>query len=655
MRIGLIKQADKYPGFAGRDHALGCQPKMSCQAILGRIFQAASFYNWRMSTEQNTPETSPKPSNFLRQIIEADLQKDTYAQRRWGGSPGDAAHHAQGAPDTARIRTRFPPEPNGYLHIGHAKSICLNFGLARDYDGICHLRFDDTNPEKEEQEYVNAIVDAVQWLVGKAWEQNGCEHLYYASNYFDFMHRAAVYLIEQGLAYVDEQTPEQMRENRGDFSKPGTDSPYRTRTVAENLARFEEMRQGKLADGAAVLRAKIDMAHPNINMRDPAIYRIRRAHHHNTGDTWCIYPMYTFAHPIEDALENITHSVCTLEFEDQRPFYDWLLAHLGQGQLISAPPPHQYEFARLNLTYVVTSKRKLKQLVDEGHVKGWDDPRMPTIVGLRRRGYTPESLQLFAERIGVSKADSWIDYSTLEGALRDTLDATAPRAMAVLDPVKLTITNWDEVMGAGTLDECKAPVHPHHPERGSRSMRMGKHLWIEREDFIEVPSKGYFRLFPPHTNPNTGEAKAGNKVRLKYGHIVECTGCAKDANGQITEVFVSLIPDTKSGTPGADSVKVKGVIGWVGAEEGVQAEVRLYDRLFTEAQPDAGGRNFLSVLNPNSCQIVQAWVEPSAVQAAAESHFQFERLGYFATDRNDHQPGKPVFNRAVGLKDSWGK
>ncbi len=616
-----------------------------------------------MSSNNTTPtgDESARPSNFLRQIIEADLAKGTHTQRRWVGTPGDAAHQQAGALDPARIRTRFPPEPNGYLHIGHAKSICLNFGLAKDYAGICHLRFDDTNPEKESQEYVDAITDGVRWLVGDAWVQpdNGSEqpisHLYYASNYFDTMHRAAVYLIAQGLAYVDEQSPEDMRKNRGDFTTPGTDSPFRNRSVEENLARFDDMAQGKLADGSAALRAKIDMAHPNINMRDPAIYRIRHAHHHNTGDRWCIYPMYTFAHPIEDALENITHSICTLEFEDQRPFYDWLMEKLSQGGIVNTPPPHQYEFARLNLTYVVTSKRKLKQLVDEQYVDGWDDPRMPTIAGLRRRGYTPESLHLFCERIGVTKADSWIDYSTLEGSLRDTLDPIAPRAMAVLDPIAVTITNWDEVMGAGTLDECKAPVHPHHPELGQRTMRMGKHLWVEREDFMEVPSKGYFRLFPPHTNPNTGEPKDGNKVRLKYGHVVQCTGFEKDTEGRVTQVFVNLIPDTKSGTPGADSVKVKGVIGWVGADDGVQAEVRLYDRLFSEAHPDAGGRDFLSVLNPNSLKVVQAWVEPSAAQANAEQHFQFERLGYFVTDRLEHQAGQPVFNRITGMKDSWGK
>ncbi|NBW25917.1 MAG: glutamine--tRNA ligase, partial [Betaproteobacteria bacterium] len=421
-----------------------------------------------------TPETT-KPSNFLRQVIEGDLARGTYASRRWAGSPGDAAHHAAGTPDPAKIRTRFPPEPNGYLHVGHAKSICLNFGLARDYGGVCHMRFDDTNPEKEDTEYVSSILDAVRWL-GFGWDANGTSHLFQASDYFGFMYRAAEYLIQAGHAYVDEQSPDEMRANRGDFGKPGVNSPFRSRTPAENLARFREMRDGLHADGSMVLRAKIDMASPNINMRDPAIYRIRRATHHNTGDTWCIYPMYTFAHPLEDALEQITHSICTLEFEDQRPFYDWVLLRLAEGGLLAQPLPQQYEFARLNLTYVITSKRKLAALVNEHKVNGWDDPRMPTIVGLRRRGYTPESLQLFAERIGVTKSDSWIDYSTLEGCLRETLDGSAARAMAVLDPVKLVLTNWDEVMGAGTLDPCSAPVHPHHPELGNRQFVIGKEV-----------------------------------------------------------------------------------------------------------------------------------------------------------------------------------
>ncbi|MBE0473233.1 glutamine--tRNA ligase/YqeY domain fusion protein [Rhodoferax sp.] len=588
-----------------------------------------------------------KPSNFLRQIIESDLANGTYASRRWGGSPGDAAHHAAGQPDPAKIRTRFPPEPNGYLHIGHAKSICLNFGLARDYGGVCHLRFDDTNPEKEDTEYVNSIIDAVKWL-GFEWNGAADAAPYQASDYFDFMYRAAECLIEAGHAYVDEQTPEQMRVNRGDFGKPGIDSPYRSRTPADNLARFRQMRDGLFEDGAMVLRAKIDMGSPNINMRDPAIYRIRRATHHNTGDKWCIYPMYTFAHPIEDALEQITHSICTLEFEDQRPFYDWLMARLIESGLLADPPPHQYEFARLNLTYVITSKRKLAQLVYDHKVNGWDDPRMPTIVGLRRRGYTPAALQLFAERIGVTKSDSWIDYQTLEGCLREDLELKAHRGMAVLNPVKLVLTNWDEVMGAGHLEPCTQPALPHPPEGTepppARHFSIGKEVWIDREDFEEVPPKGYKRLFP------------GNKVRLKGGYVIECTGCNKDANGLITEVLATVVPDTKSGTPGSETVKVKAAITWVGVAGGVNAEVRLYDRLFLDAQPDAGGKDFLESLNPNSLKVITAIVEPSLANALPGQNFQFERHGYFVADRVDHVQGsKPVFNLAVGLRDSWGK
>ena len=585
---------------------------------------------------------SQKPSNFLRQIIEKDLADGTYNSRHWGGTPGDAAHHAAGVSDPAKVRLRFPPEPNGYLHIGHAKSICINFGLAREYGGVCHLRFDDTNPEKEDTEYVNSIIDSVRWL-GFDWNGSADAKPYQASDYFDFMYRAAESLIQTGHAYVDEQTVEQMRINRGDFSHPGTNSPFRGRTVQENLTRFQEMRDGLHEDGSMVLRAKIDMASPNINLRDPAIYRIRRATHHNTGDKWCIYPMYTFAHPIEDALEQITHSLCTLEFEDQRPFYDWLLDRLAESGLIATPHPRQYEFARLNLTYVLTSKRKLAQLVYDHKVNGWDDPRMPTIVGLRRRGYTPEAIQLFAERIGVTKSDSWIDYSTLEGCLRETLDVTAPRAMAVLDPVKLVLTNWEDIMGAGQLDECSAPVHPHLPELGKRQFKIGQEVWIERSDFEETPPKGFFRLFP------------GNKVRLKYGHVIECTGCTKDAEGHVIEVQALLIADTKSGTPGSDSVKVKGVITWVAVADAVSAEVRIYDRLFIDAQPDAGGKDFIECLNPSSLKTVQAVVEPSLANAKADDKFQFERHGYFVADRVDHAAGKPVFNLAVGLKDSWGK
>ena len=610
------------------------------------------------SPAKPTPADAAKPSNFIRQAIEADLEKGTHAQRMWGGQPGDGPSHAAGALDPARIRTRFPPEPNGYLHIGHAKSIWLNFSLAQEYGGVCHLRFDDTNPEKEEQEYVDSIRDMVRWL---GWDHHFADdpsrpgikqpHEYFASDYFDFMYRAAEYLIEAGHAYVDEQTPEQMRATRGDFGTPGTNSPFRDRSPADNLARFREMRDGQHADGAMVLRAKIDMASPNINLRDPTIYRIRRATHHNTGDKWCIYPMYTYAHPIEDALEQITHSICTLEFEDQRPFYDWLLERLIEGGLLKAPPPRQYEFARLNLTYVITSKRKLAQLVNEKKVSGWDDPRMPTIVGLRRRGYTPEAIQLFAERIGVTKADSWIDYQTLEGCLREDLENKAHRGMAVLDPVKLVLTNWAEVFGADDyLENCTQPALPHsamaegQTPPPDRVFKIGKEVWIEREDFEEVPPKGYKRLFP------------GNIVRLKGGYVVECTGCAKDANGQVTEVHAKVIPNTKSGTPGADSVKAKAAITWVGAADGVSAEVRLYDRLFTDPQPDAGGKNFLDALNPDSLKVVTAYVEPSLAAAQPDQKFQFERHGYFVADRADHGVGgKVVFNRVTGLKDSWGK
>ncbi len=598
-------------------------------------------------TDATDPNVPHKPTNFLRGIIDRDLEQGTYASRRWAGSPGDAAHQDAGQSDPAKVRLRFPPEPNGYLHVGHAKSICLNFGLARDYGGVCHMRFDDTNPEKEEQEYVDAILDAVKWL-GFGWESNFNgrpeSHLYYASNYFDFMYRSAEALITAGLAYVDEQTPDEMRANRGDFATPGKDSPFRSRTADENLTRFREMRDGKLPDGAAVLRAKIDMASPNINMRDPAIYRIRRATHHNTGDKWCIYPMYTFAHPIEDALEQITHSICTLEFEDQRPFYDWLVDNLAKLGLLKHPNPKQYEFARLNLTYVITSKRKLKQLVDEGVVSGWDDPRMPTIAGLRRRGYTPEAIQLFCERIGVSKSDSWIDYSTLDIALRDDLENKAHRGMAVLDPVKLVLTNWDEVMGAGHLEACSLPALPHPPEGVEspvRHFKLGREVWIEREDFEEVPPKGYKRLFP------------GNKVRLKGGYVIECTGCSKDAEGKVTEVLATVVPDTKSGTPGADSVKVKAAITWVGVADGVAAEVRIYDRLFTDPHPDAGGKDFKASLNPDSFKVVQAYVEPSLAAALPDQKFQFERFGYFVADRQDHAPGQPVFNKVTGLKDTW--
>ena len=577
-------------------------------------------------------------SNFIRHIIERDIEQGAYASRRWSGSPGDAAQQASGQPDSAKIRTRFPPEPNGYLHIGHAKSICLNFGLARDYDGVCHLRFDDTNPEKEEQEYVDNIIDSVHWL-GFSWEANNCSHLYYASNYFDFMYRAAEYLIESGHAYVDQQTAEEMRASRGTLTERGKDSPWRNRSPQENLALFREMRDGKHADGAMILRARIDMASPNINLRDPAIYRIKRATHHNTGDQWCIYPMYTYAHPIEDALEQITHSICTLEFEDQRPFYDWLLERLAEGGLLAHPLPKQYEFARLNLTYVVLSKRRLIELVEKKYVTGWDDPRLPTLAGARRRGYTPKGFRLFADRIGVSKADSWIEYTILEDCMREVLNESSERRIAVLDPIKLVIDNYPE----NQSEDCFAPNHPQKPELGKRVVPLSRELWIEREDFMEVPSKGYFRLFPDNT------------VRLRYGYVVKCTGFEKNATGNVTVVHCEYLPDTKSGTAGADAVKVKGNIHWVSAQHTYAAEVRLYDRLFKEAHPGAGDRDYLDDLNPDSLKVITAQLELSLKDAKLEERFQFERHGYFVADVKGSATGKPVFNRTVTLRDAWQK
>ncbi|MGE4449264.1 MAG: glutamine--tRNA ligase/YqeY domain fusion protein [Azospira sp.] len=577
-------------------------------------------------------------ANFIRNIVEADLAAGKHAQRRWAGHPGLASDHAAGALDPAKIRTRFPPEPNGYLHFGHAKSICLNFGLARDYGGRCHLRFDDTNPEKEDQEYVDSIVDAVKWL-GFNWEDAQENNLYYASNYFPWMIQAAEYLIATGNAYVDSQSAEEMRANRGTLTEAGKDSPFRNRSVAENQDLFKRMQAGEFPDGAHILRAKIDMAAPNINLRDPAIYRIRHATHHNTGDKYCVYPMYTFAHPIEDALENITHSICTLEFEDQRPFYDWLLERLAEGGLLQRPLPHQYEFSRLNLTYVVLSKRKLIQLVEEKHVDGWDDPRMPTLVGARRRGYTAEGFRLLMERVGVSKHDSLIDYSLLEDCMRETMNELDERRIAVLDPLKLVITNYPE----GQSEECFAPNHPLKPELGKRMVPFSRELWIEREDFMEEPSKGYHRLYP------------GNMARLRYGFVVKCTGCEKDAAGNVTAVLCEYMEDSKSGTPGADNYKVKGNLHWVSVAHAYTAEVRLYDRLFQAAAPGAGDRDFLDDLNPASKVAITVQLEPALKDALPEQRFQFERHGYFVADRVDSQPGAPVFNRAVTLKDSWGK
>ncbi|MFZ2971021.1 MAG: glutamine--tRNA ligase/YqeY domain fusion protein [Ferribacterium limneticum] len=595
----------------------------------------------------NQPASTPAPAaNFIKNIVEADLTAGKHALRHWAGQPGTAADHAAAPLDSAKLRTRFPPEPNGYLHFGHAKSILLNFGLAQQYGGRCHLRFDDTNPEKEDQEYVDSIIDAVKWL-GCSWEKDGETNLYYASDYFDWMLQCAEALITAGHAYVDSQSADEMRANRGTLTQPGKNSPFRDRSVAENMDLFKRMQAGEFADGAHILRAKIDMAAPNINLRDPAIYRIRHATHHNTGDKYCVYPMYTFAHPIEDALENITHSICTLEFEDQRPFYDWLLERLAEAGLLQRPLPQQIEFSRLNLTYVVLSKRKLIQLVEEKHVSGWDDPRMPTLVGARRRGYSADGFRLFMERVGVTKNDSLIDYVLFEDAMREVMNESDQRRIAVLDPVKLIIDNYPE----GLVEECHAPNHPLHPELGQRTVPFSRELWIEGEDFMEVPSKGFRRLFP------------GNMARLRYGYVVECTGCDKDENGKVVAVHCNYLPETKSGTPGADSVKVKGNLHWVSAAQSYAAEIRLYERLFKVPAPGARRegdapdleRDFLDDMNTDSARTITAQLEASLRDAKPEERFQFERHGYFVADRVDSKPGAPVFNRAVTLKDSWGK
>src|SRR5690554_5945241 len=582
----------------------------------------------------SVPPVAPA-SNFLRTIIENDLAANRYEGKLWAGKPGPASVQQQGSVDPARIRTRFPPEPNGYLHIGHAKSICLNFGLARDYQGACHLRFDDTHPEKEEDEYVKAIIDMASWL-GFDWKYGDEDNCYYASDYFQCRYDFAEALVNADHAYVDEQSADEIRLMRGTLTEKGKNSPFRDRPVSESLQLLREMRDGKHPDGSMALRAKIDMGSPNMNMRDPVLYRIRHTPHHRTGSDWCIYPMYTWAHPLEDALETITHSFCTLEFEDQRPFYEWTLDKLADLGHLRRPLPQQIEFARLHLSYVVTSKRKLLELVRGGHVAGWDDPRMPTLAGLRRRGYTPASIRLFCERLGVSKADSRIDYSVLEQALRDDLDPKAERRVAVLDPVKLVITNYPE----GQTELCQAPRNPHDPEAGMREFPFSRELLIERDDFREDPPKKYFRLFP------------GNRVRLKYGYIVECTGCVKNEQGEVIEVHAEYLPDTKSGTPGADSVKVRGNITWVNAADAVAAEIRLYDRLFTDPHPDAGDKDFIAALNPDSCQIVQGWLEPGT-RAEPGTTWQFERLGYFTADREESTVERPVINRSVTLKDSW--
>ena len=578
----------------------------------------------------HTPITNDNEivSNFIRQKIDAETAAGKYAHRT----------DEQGRP-LPTIITRFPPEPNGYLHIGHAKSICLNFGLAQSYGGRCHLRFDDTNPEKESTEYVDAIKDMVHWL-GFDWtDANGTEHLYYASDYFEQLYQFAEKLIEAGHAYIDSQDADTIRAQRGQLHEAGQNSPCRERPAAESLELFRRMRAGEFPEGAHVLRAKIDMAASFIAMRDPVIYRIRYAHHHRTGDAWCIYPMYDFTHCISDALEKITHSLCTLEFENNRPLYNWILERLVECGALTQPLPEQTEFARLNLTYAITSKRKLLQLVENHHVDGWDDPRMMTLVGVRRRGFTPASLRLFTDRIGVAKADSWIDMSVLEQAVRDDLDAKAPRAVAVLKPLRLIIDNYP----ADQTELCHAPGHPHHPEMGQREFLFARELWIEQDDFMVEPVKGFFRLF------------VGNKVRLRHGFVIECTGYDTNDAGEVIAVHAHYFPDSKSGTEGSNNYKVKGNIHWLSDASAIACEIRVYDRLFNDPHPDAGGKDFLQALNPDSKHISQGYVESGLANTAPETHFQFERHGYFVSDRKDSQAGALVFNRIVSLKDGWTK
>lgn len=548
--------------------------------------------------------------DFIRTIVAEDIQSGKHA-----------------APVT-----RFPPEPNGYLHVGHAKSICLNFGIAREFGGTCNLRFDDTNPAKEEQEYVDSIQADVTWL-GFSWG----EGMHFASDYFGKLYGFAEVLIQKGLAYVDDQTAEQIRESRGTLTEPGSNSPYRDRTVDENLHLFRRMRAGEFPDGSRVLRAKIDMASPNMVMRDPTLYRIRHAHHHRTGDEWCIYPMYDFTHCISDSLEHVTHSICTLEFENNRELYDWVLDNLPVPSR-----PRQYEFARLNLTYVVVSKRRLIQLVSEGHVTGWDDPRMPTIQGLRRRGFTPESIRMFADRIGVARAANTVEIEMLEACLREDLNDRAPRALAVLRPLKVIITNYPD--GQEEIFEC--PNHPEKPEMGTRRIPFSRELYIEQDDFREVPPKGYHRLSP------------GKEVRLRHAYYVTCTDVVKDpSTGEVTEIHCTYDPATRGGWS-QDGRKIKGTIHWVSAKHAAWAEVRLYDRLFIKPDPmDAeDGKDFKDYVNPHSLEVVHNCpVEPSLLTAKPEQFLQFERLGYFVADRREHGPDRLVFNRSVGLRDSWAK
>jgi glutaminyl-tRNA synthetase len=529
--------------------------------------------------------------------------------------------------DGSRVATRFPPEPNGYLHIGHAKSICLNFGIAQEFGGTCNLRFDDTNPTKEDVEYVESIEEDVRWL---GFEWSG---LHFASDYFEQLYEYAVHLIKRDLAYVDSQSADDMRRHRGTLTEPGKDSPNRNRSVEENLDLFARMRAGEFEDGAHVLRAKIDMASPNMNLRDPVLYRIRRAHHHRTGDAWCIYPMYDFAHPPSDAIEKITHSLCTLEFEDHRPLYDWLIENLPVPA-----QPRQIEFARLNLSYTLMSKRKLLELVQEGHVSGWDDPRMPTIVGMRRRGYTPEAIRAFCERIGVAKRENTVDVAQLEHAVREDLNAHAPRVMGVLRPLRVVLENYPE----GQTEDVDVINNPEDPSAGTRKVPFSRVLYIERDDFREDPPKKFFRLAP------------GREVRLRCAYFISCTGVTKDpATGEITELRCTYDPATRGGDA-PDGRKVKATLHWVSAAQAIDAEVRLYDRLFNAEEPGASG-DYRADLNPASLEIVRdCKVEPSLASAAPGARFQFERLGYFCVDR-DSTPSLPVFNRTVTLKDSWAR
>ncbi|NLZ85987.1 MAG: glutamine--tRNA ligase/YqeY domain fusion protein [Gammaproteobacteria bacterium] len=523
---------------------------------------------------------------------------------------------------TQQIVTRFPPEPNGYLHIGHVKAICLNFGIAEEFQGVCNLRFDDTNPDAEEQEYVDGIANDVKWL-GFQWEGEPR----YASSYFDQLYTWAVQLIEQGDAYVDLQSPEDIRLNRGNFVEPGKNSPQRDATVAENLERFEKMRSGEYAEGQAVLRAKIDMTSPNVHMRDPILYRILHSAHHQTGDTWKIYPMYDYAHPLSDAIEGITHSLCTLEFQDHRPFYDWVVAKVKSPSV-----PRQYESSRLNVDYTITSKRKLRKLVEGAHVNGWDDPRMPTVVGMRRRGFTPEGLRDFCQRVGVSKVDgSIVDVAMLEYCIRQSLENTAARGMAVLNPLKVTLSNLPADMDL---------THSRHPnvDMGERVIPLTTELFIDRKDFEEEPPKGFKRLIP------------GGEVRLRHAYVIKCDEVIKDENGEVVELKCSIDPETLGKNP--EGRKVKGVVHWVSATKGVPAEVRIYERLFTESDPEVGD-DFLANLNPESLKVVQAMIEPALAQAQPEDRFQFEREGYFVADQYDHNSKKPVFNRILDLKDSF--